>query len=209
MDERVGVNECEVLTLKGRELRLGRLSVLLRHATGRPLPHARRVGCPARRSPCPDRLLRDGSRDSSRVPRALPHVRLTLAISCEGRTTAPWSTMTMLPKMMVPPASNRPSSAASRCSTAGSIPRGRHVGAGAVGNPATPYVGRDGTPRIPPNQECCALSAPTSPVVHGKPGVGSASAPPDASLKSEAFHSLLLATGAGATTLRGAPRVGK
>ncbi len=38
----------------------------------------------------------------------------TLAISCEGRTTLPWLTMTV-PMMALPPASNRPSSAASRC----------------------------------------------------------------------------------------------
>jgi hypothetical protein len=38
----------------------------------------------------------------------------TLAISCEGRTTLPLFSMTE-PTMMLPPASNRPSSAVSRC----------------------------------------------------------------------------------------------
>jgi hypothetical protein len=52
-----------------------------------------------------------------------PYVRRTLAISCEGRTTLPWFTMT-LPTMMLPLASNRPSSAASRCSAARSSPPG-------------------------------------------------------------------------------------
>jgi hypothetical protein len=45
------------------------------------------------------------------------HVRRTLAISCEGRTTLPWLTITV-PTIALQIASNRPSSAASRCSTA-------------------------------------------------------------------------------------------
>jgi hypothetical protein len=43
-------------------------------------------------------------------------VRRTLRISCEGRTTLPWSAVTG-PTMVLRPASNRPSSAASACST--------------------------------------------------------------------------------------------
>jgi hypothetical protein len=48
-------------------------------------------------------------------------VRPTLVISCEGRTDLAPFTMT-LPTMMLPYASNRPSSAASRCSMAPHAP---------------------------------------------------------------------------------------
>ena len=48
----------------------------------------------------------------------------TLEISCEGRTTLPWFTMASLPTMMLPHGSNRPSSAASRCSIAPYAPCG-------------------------------------------------------------------------------------
>jgi hypothetical protein len=51
-------------------------------------------------------------------PRAIHRfrgVRPTLAISCEGRTTLPWFTVTG-PTMVLPLGSNRPSSAASACS---------------------------------------------------------------------------------------------
>jgi hypothetical protein len=50
-----------------------------------------------------------------------PHVHRTLVISCEGRTDLAPFTMT-LPTMMPPYASNRPSSAASRCSMATHAP---------------------------------------------------------------------------------------
>jgi len=62
-------------------------------------------------------------------PGQVPYrVHRTLAISCEGRTTSPWFTMT-LPTTMPPPASNRPSSAASRCWTAPYTAAMRYCGA--------------------------------------------------------------------------------
>ncbi len=50
------------------------------------------------------------------APQIHRHARLTLRISCERRTTLPWSAVTG-PTMVLRPASTRPSSAASACST--------------------------------------------------------------------------------------------
>ncbi len=71
--------------------------------------------------------------------------RLTLAISCEGRTTLPWFTMTG-PTMMLSYASNRPSSAASRCwATPLFLPQGMCTTVGRWNRlPSSPMMNRPG-----------------------------------------------------------------
>jgi len=117
----------------------------------------------------------DGLLARASLPLPLPHVCLTLAISCEGRTTAPWCLITATPwrlaVTMLRLAPIRPSSASSRCSMAPSLPAPRLrslggeevVGEASLPRDATPTTTRARRPGLPATPGVLTVQARNSP----------------------------------------------